>query len=79
MQGDGGGGDEGHITAFRVKSYREQQNEGPSQKSKVTKPPLEPITLIEGDLNEIGDKVCDTTTKLLRKFEQQNMYSSGTI
>lgn len=45
-------------------------DEGPRKKSKVTKPPLDPITLIEGDLDEIGDKVCDTTTELLHQFKQ---------
>jgi len=42
-------------------------------------PPLDPITLIEGDLDEIRNKVHDTTTELLQQFEQQHLQSLGTI
>lgn len=31
---------------------------------------LDPITLIDGDLDEIGDKVCDTMAELFWQFEQ---------
>lgn len=44
--------------------------EGSRKKSKATKPPSDPITLTEGDLDEIRDKVCNTTVELLQQFEQ---------
>lgn len=73
----GGGGDEGQSISFQVKRQREQQKEGPWKKSKVNKPPLDPIMLMEGDLDEIGDRVLDTITHLLQQFEQQHLQSLG--
>lgn len=35
--------------------------------------PVDPLVLIEGDLDLIGDKVRDTTTELWSHFEQQYM------
>lgn len=63
-QSEQGGDDqeEQEGTPFSVKWYREQGKEGSWKKSKVTKPSLDPITLIDNDLDEIGDKVRDTTT-----------------
>lgn len=49
-----------------MKRYKEQQKEGPRKNSKETNPPLDPIILTEGDLNEIEDKVRDTTAELLQ-------------
>ena len=40
---------------------------------------LHPMVLKEGDLNEIGDKVRDTMTEVLQKFEQQYMQTLGSI
>lgn len=37
---------------------------------KSAKAQMDPITLIEGNLDEIGDKVRDTTIELLQKFEK---------
>lgn len=62
-----------------MKRYREQEKEGPWKKFKATNPSLEPITLIEGYLNEIEDKVCDTTVEVLHQFEQQHQQSLSTI
>lgn len=62
-----------------MKRYREQQKEGPQKKSKVTKPPLNPITLRKCDLDEIWDKLCDTIAELLQRFEQQHLYSLCSI
>ena len=33
----------------------------------------DPLTLTKGDLDEIGDKLRDTTAELLQKFKQQYM------
>lgn len=50
-----------------MKRYREQEKEGLRKKIKATKPFLNPITLTKNDLDEIGDKVWDTTTELLHQ------------
>lgn len=66
-QGDGG--QEEQRNPLRIKRYREQGKEGMRKKSKVSNPSPDPITLIDGDLDEIGDKVHDTTIKLLQQFK----------
>lgn len=40
---------------------------------------LDPITLIEGDLNDIGDMVWDAITELLQQFEQQQQWALSAI
>lgn len=74
-----GGADEEKSTSFLVKRYREKQKEGPQKKSEKMNPPLDPIMLIEGDLDEIGDKVRDIKTKLLQQFEQKDLESLVTF
>jgi len=59
------GGADPKTTPFRVKLTREQENVGPWKKSKASKSSLDPITLIEGDLNDISDTVWDATVELL--------------
>jgi len=53
-----------------VKWYREQEKEGPQKNTKGTKLSLDLITLMDGDLDEIGKKVRDTTIELLQQFEK---------
>ncbi len=50
-----GSGDQQEITPFQVKQYREQEKEGPHKKTKATKSSLDPITLMEGNLDDIRD------------------------
>lgn len=66
-QGDG----DQESTPFRIKCIWEQENEGSQKKSKASKSSLDPITLTEGELDDIIDKVRDATTELLQQFEQQ--------
>jgi len=40
---------------------------------------LDPITLMEGDLNDIGDMVRDAIMKLLQSFKQQQQQTLGAI
>lgn len=35
------------------------------------------MVLTQGDLDEIGDKIMDTTTEVLHQFEQQYMQMLG--
>lgn len=51
------------MALYRIKHPREQEKVGPRKKSKASKTSLDPITLIEGDLNGIGDTVRDFTTE----------------
>lgn len=37
------------------------------------------MVLTEGDLNEIGDKIMDTTTELPQQFEKQYMQTLGNV
>lgn len=52
---------------------------GSRKKSKASKTSLDPITLTEGDLHDIGDKVWDVTAEALQQFEQQQHLLLGAI
>jgi len=64
---------------FQIKHNQEPKKVGRRKKSKANKTSLNPITLIEGDLNDIGDTVRDATTKLLQRFKQQQKKALGAI
>lgn len=64
-----GGGDQ-ESSPFWVKWNWEKEKEGLQKMSKATMSSLDPITQIEGDLDDIGDKVRDTMVELLYNFEQ---------
>lgn len=49
------------TTPFHAKHNRDPEMVGPQNKSKANKTSLNPITLTEGDLNDIGDTVRDAT------------------
>lgn len=66
-------------TSSRIKRPREPEKEGSRKKSKATKTSLDPITLTEGDLHDIDDKVRDVTTDALQQFEQQQQIILGAI
>lgn len=57
-------------TFARIKRPRELEKGGSRKKSKATKTSLDPITLTEGDLHDIGDIVGDVTAEALQQFEQ---------
>lgn len=40
---------------------------------------MDPMTLTEGDLNDIGDTLRDATMELLQYFEQQQQEALGAI
>lgn len=65
------GGANLETTPFQVKRTREQEKVGSRKKCQARKSSLDPVTLIEGDLNDIGDMVRDATVELLQQFEQQ--------
>lgn len=58
------------MTLNRIKCLREQEKVGSRKKSKATKALLDLITLTEGDLHDIGDKVRDVIVEALQQFEQ---------
>ena len=58
------------VTSAHLKRPREQEKGGLRKKSKATKTSLDPITLTEGNLHEIGDMVRDVTAEALQQFEQ---------
>jgi len=62
-----------------VKQYKEQEKEGLYKNMKATKSSLDPITLTEGDLDDIGDKVWGTTSELMQQFEQQQKKALSAI
>lgn len=49
-----------------IKFPREQEKRGSRNKSKATKTSLDPITLTEGDLDDIGDTVQNVTAEALQ-------------
>ena len=68
-----------NITSNHIKHPREQEKVGLRKKSKASKVSLDPITLTEGDLHDIGDAVQDVTTEALQQFEQQQKLLLGAI
>lgn len=46
---------------------------------KLDKSQVDPMVLIEVNLDEIDDKIRDTKTRVLQKFEQQYMQTLGSI
>jgi len=56
-------------TSVHIKCPREHEKRGSRKKSKATKTSLNPITLTEGDLHDIGDMVRDVTSEALQQFE----------
>lgn len=64
------GGVDQEMTLFHIKRTRGTGKIGPWKKSKVRKTSFDLITLIEKDLNNIGDMVRDATAKLLQQFDQ---------
>jgi len=53
-----------------IKCPRELEKGGSRKKSKATKTSLDPITLMEGNLHDIGDTVRDVTVEAPQQFEQ---------
>lgn len=62
-----------------IKHLRELEKGGSIKKSKATKTSLDPITLTEGDLYDIGDTIMDVTAKALKQFERQQQDVLGAI
>lgn len=54
-----------------IKCPMEQEKVGSRKKSNANKALLDPITLTEGDLHDIGDMVQDVTAKALQQFEKE--------
>ena len=79
MSEQGGRGDEGQSTPFILKRHEKGQQEGPRKKQKSYKSQGDPMVLMEGDLDEIGDKIRDTMNEVLQKFEQQHMQTLGRV
>jgi len=73
------GGMDPKMTPLPTKHNRDPEKVGPWKKSKASKTSLDPITLMEGPLNDIGDKVKDATVKLLQQFKQQHQQALGVI
>lgn len=57
------------ATSARIKHPREQEKGGSRKKAKATKMSLDPITLTEGDLHDIGDMGQDVTLEALQQFD----------
>lgn len=64
---------------FHVKCNRDPEKVGPQKKLKASKMSLDPITLMEGDLNDISDTVRDSIAELLEQFKQQQQQALGVI
>ncbi len=60
-----------------VSDPREQV--GPRKKTKASKTSLDPITLTEGDLHDIGETVRDVTAEALQQFEEQQQLVLGAL
>lgn len=65
----GDGGDE-VSTPFKFQKHIKEIATGPLKRKPNKKSQVDPLVLIEGDLDEISDKVHDTTSELWSHFEQ---------
>ena len=55
------------------------EHAGSRKKVKASKLSIDPITLIEGDLHDIGETVCDVTNEALQDFMQENQTVLGAL
>lgn len=62
-----------------MKRRGKEQKGGTWKKKKSNKSEVDPMVLIEGDIDDISDKVRDTMTKVLHQFEQKYMQTLGSI
>lgn len=63
------------MTSTQLKRPRGKKRASPWKKTKASKLDSEPITLIEGDLYDIGDTVREVTREAFQEvmMEQQNV------
>jgi len=54
------------MTPLCIKHTKGLEKVGPWKKSKASKTSLDPINIINGDLNDIGDTMWDATVELLQ-------------
>jgi len=52
---------------------------GLQKKLKASKTSFDPITLIEGDLNDIGETVHNVTMEALQQFKEENQMELGAL
>lgn len=62
-----------------IKHLREMEKGVSRKKFKATKTSMDPITLMEGDLYDIGDIVSDVTMEALQQFQKQQQIILGAI
>jgi len=62
-----------------IKCLREFEKGESRKKFKATKTSMDPITLMEGDLYDIGDIFSDVTMKALEQFEKKQQIFLGAI
>jgi len=61
-----------------LKKWTKETNSGSRKKQKLDKHAYTNLmVLTEGELDEIGDKLCDTMIELWTQFEQEYMYALG--
>lgn len=77
LLGQGNRGDEGQSAPFILKRRGKEQKGGTWKKQKYNRTRVDPMGLTKGDLDEIGDKIWDTTIEVLQQFEQQHMHTLG--
>jgi hypothetical protein len=56
-----------------------REEQGPRKKVKASKLSIDPITLTEGDLHDIGETVRDVTNEALQDFMQENQIVLGAL
>lgn len=60
------------IKSTQLKHQRPSERTGLCKKVKVSKLSIDLITFTEGDLHDVGETVCDVTTKALQNFVEEN-------
>ena len=67
-----GRGTDPQTASTQMKRQCPSEWTGPGKKVKASKLSIDPITLIEGDLHNIGEMVHDVTSEALQNFTQEN-------
>lgn len=56
-------------TPFKFQKHNEATTGRQKKRKSDKQSQVDPLALTKGDLDEIGDKVCDTTSELWSHFE----------
>lgn len=73
------GGADPQTTSTQLKHQHLSERTGPHKKVKVSKMSIDPITLTEGYLHDIGETVPDVTINAIQNITEENLIVLGAL